>query len=385
MKKIVLLGASGSIGTQTIDVISHHLDEFELVAFSVGYNIENARELIKQFPLVKVISVANENDANELKKEFPYLTIHFGDKGLIELAKLNNYDTFVSAIVGFRGLEPVLEAIKHCKVVALANKESLVTGGTLVKNACKEYGVALYPIDSEHSAIFQCLQGNSMKEIDKIIVTASGGSFRDKTREELVNVTKQEALNHPNWKMGGRITIDSATMCNKAFEVIEAHYLFDIPFDKIDVLIHKESVVHSMVQYRDHSIIAQIGSADMRIPIQYALSYPNRLQMFNDKPFDFTNFPELHFTKPDFKRFPLLEMAYIVGKKGGNLGAIMNGADEEAVSLFLDDKIKFLDIEDFVIEAINTIPFIAEPTLQELIDTDHLSREFVRNKFVEKQ
>lgn len=381
MKKIVLLGASGSIGSQTIDVIVSHPEEFDLVAFSVGHNINKVHEILEKFPMIQHIGVADEKDAIVLKKQYANIEFYFGDKGLCQLANLDGYDTFISAIVGFRGLEPLLEAIKKVKYIALANKESLVAGGPLIKKALNDYNVMLLPIDSEHSAILQCLQGNNISEIDRLIVTASGGSFRDKTRAELTNVTKEQALKHPNWKMGGRITIDSATMANKGFEVIEAHYLFDIPFDKIEVVIHSESVVHSLVQYRDHSVIAQMGSADMKIPIQYALSYPRRLKMYGDKPFNFMDYPELHFQIPDFERFPLLALAYEVGKKGGNLGAIMNGADEEAVSLFLEDKIKFLEIEDYVIQAVRQCRFIENPSLEELIASDLDSREFVRQMY----
>ncbi|MEG0076720.1 1-deoxy-D-xylulose-5-phosphate reductoisomerase [Anaerorhabdus sp.] len=381
MKNIVLLGASGSIGTQTIEVIASHPEEFNLYAFSVGHNIDKVHEILIQFPNIKHICVAKDGDAIALKKQYSNIEFYVGDEGLCQLANLDDYDTFVSAIVGFRGLKPLLEAIKKVKYIALANKESLVAGGPLIKKALNDYNVILLPIDSEHSAILQCLQGNNISEIDRLIVTASGGSFRDKTRAELTNVTKEQALKHPNWKMGGRITIDSATMCNKGFEVIEAHYLFDIPFDKIEVVIHKESVVHSLVQYRDHSVIAQMGSADMKIPIQYALSYPRRLKMYGDKPFSFFDYPELHFQIPDLERFPLLALAYEVGKKGGNLGAIMNGADEEAVSLFLEDKIKFLEIEDYVIQAVKQCPFVENPSLEELIESDRISREFVRHMY----
>lgn len=381
MKKIVLLGASGSIGTQTIEVMLAHPDKFDLVGFSIGHNIDKVHEILKQFPQVNHVAVADKEDAESLKKVYPHCNFHVGDQGLCELANLENYDTFVSAIVGFRGLEPLLQAIKKVKYIALANKESLVAGGPLIKKALNDYSVVLLPIDSEHSAILQCLQGNNISEINRLIVTASGGSFRDKSRDELVGVTKEQALNHPNWKMGGRITIDSATMCNKGFEVIEAHYLFDIPFDKIEVVIHKESVIHSMVQYRDHSIIAQMGSADMKIPIQYALSYPNRLEMHGDKPFNFMDYPELHFQVPDFERFPLLKLAYEVGKRGGNSGAIMNGADEEAVALFLEDKIQFLEIEDYVIAAVEQCLFIENPTLEQLIESDKASREFVKTMY----
>ncbi|MEG0528073.1 1-deoxy-D-xylulose-5-phosphate reductoisomerase [Amedibacillus sp. YH-ame6] len=378
MKRLVLLGASGSIGTQTINVVEHHCDEFKIIAFSIGHNIDMLHELIKRMPHVKHICVADKEDMEQLQNRYQDIEFYFGEEGLKELASLKDYDIFVNAIVGFRGLVPTLTAIEHDKCVALANKESLVAGGVLVKEALKKHQVSLYPIDSEHSAIFQCLQGNAHHEIDKLIVTASGGSFRDMKRSDLKNVSVKAALAHPNWNMGGRITIDSATMMNKGFEVMEAHYLFDIDYDDIDVLIHRESVIHSMVQYRDHAIIAQLGTADMRLPIQYALSYPQRLTMYDATPFNFSDYATLHFEKPDFEFYPLLKLAYHVGRKGGNLGAVMNGADEMAVSLFLQEKIAFLDIEKYVIEAVEQATFIENPTLDDLIESDRNAREYVK-------
>ena len=297
MKKIMLLGASGSIGTQTLDVVKHHSSEFEIIGLSVGYNKEKLIEILDSFSSVRMVCMAKEEDMEEMQKRYPTLHFCFGDAGLKQLAAMDGYDVLVNAVVGFRGLVPTLTAIEHDKMVALANKESLVAGGPLIKRALKEHRVSLYPIDSEHSAIFQCLQGNAMREVDKLIITASGGSFRDRSREELVNVTVREALHHPNWNMGGRITIDSATMMNKGFEVIEAHYLFDMSYDDIEVVIHRESIIHSMVQYRDHAIIAQLGTADMRLPIQYALSYPSRLEMKNAEPFDFQRSFALHLAE----------------------------------------------------------------------------------------
>lgn len=378
MKRLVLLGASGSIGTQTINVVAHHGNEFEIIAISVGHNIASVHAIITSMPSIQHVCVAKHKDMEELSKQYPYLHFCHGDEGLKTLAALPDYDIFVNAVVGFRGLVPTLTAIEHDHCVALANKESLVTGGDLVKKALKEHPVPLYPIDSEHSAIFQCLQGNTHRDVDKLIVTASGGSFRNRSREELKHVTVQEALAHPNWNMGGRITIDSATMMNKGFEVIEAHYLFDMAYDDIDVVIHRESVIHSMVQFRDHAIMAQLGTADMRLPIQYALSYPERLTMYDAKPFDFSDYATLHFEKPDFSFYPLLELAYNAGRKGGNLGAVMNGADEEAVALFLQEKIAFLDIERYVSDAVKHADYIAEPTLEDLIDSDRYAREYVR-------
>lgn len=377
MKRLMLLGATGSIGTQCLNVVKHHADEFTIVGLSAGRNIKELVNILDTWDTIQYVSVANECDYLTLKEQYVNIQFYYGDEGLSSLASISEYDMLVNAVVGFRGLLPLLKAIEAEKEIALANKESLVTGGALVKEALKKHPVKILPIDSEHAAIFQCLQGNQYHEIDKLIITASGGSFRDRTREELRDVSVEEALNHPNWDMGGRITIDSATMMNKGFEVIEAHYLFDIPFDRIDVVIHKESVIHSMVQYRDHAIMAQLGTADMRLPIQYALSYPERLTMYDAQPFDFMKYPELHFQAPDFKRYPLLELAYRVGRKGGNLGAVMNAADEEAVALFLDKKISFLDIETSVLKAVEHITYIEHPNLDEILESDRQSRFYV--------
>ena len=377
-KRILLLGASGSIGTQTIDIIEQHPEQYELVSFGVGKNIDYARKLLTKYP-VSLISVERKEDSEELQKEFPHTRVTYGNAGLVELVTSVNYDLLVNALVGFVGLEPTLKALETKHNVALANKETLVVGGELVNKAALKNGCIITPIDSEHSAIAQCLAGNPYKQIKKLIITASGGSFRKKTREELKDVTVEEALSHPNWTMGAKITIDSATMMNKGFEVIEAHYLFDIPYEKIDVLIHRESAIHSMVQFQDHAIIAQIGTADMRLPIQYALSYPQRLKMYNDEPFDFGKFATLHFEPASMERYPLLKLAFEVGKKGGNLGAIMNAADEEAVRLFLNKKIAFLDIETSVIKAVEGVRFIAEPTLQDIIESDAAARRFVKD------
>lgn len=382
MKRLMLLGASGSIGIQTIDVVKHHSSEFKIIGLSAGHNMKKLAEILNELHDVKYVCVANAADMEDMKQQFPACDFYCGDDGLQALAAMEDYDIFVDAVVGFRGLLPLLTAIEKGKEIALANKESLVAGGPIVKKALSKYNVPLYPIDSEHSAIFQCLRGNDTQEIEKLIITASGGSFRDKSRDELEDVNVKEALAHPNWNMGGRITIDSATMMNKGFEVIEAYYLFNIPFEQIEVIVHRESVIHSMVQYRDHAIIAQLGTADMRLPIQYALSYPNRLPMYDSKAFNFMEYPCLHFEKADEIRYPLLKLAFEVGKKGGNLGAIMNAADEEAVALFLNEKISFLEIEQYIMEAVKTLPYIADPTIEDIIESDRMAREFVANTWI---
>jgi len=376
MKRLVLLGASGSIGLQTVDVVKKNKDKFEIVAFSIGRNIEVCRKLIEEINC-NIVCVSLKEDALMLSKEYPNITFYYGDEGLVKLAKLENYDLLVNALVGFVGLIPTLNAIENKKDVALANKETLVVAGEIVNKALKKNGCMLFPIDSEHSAILQCLLGNNIKQVKKIIITASGGSFRDLSRDELKNVSVKDALNHPNWAMGAKITIDSATMMNKGFEVIEAHYLFDIDYDDIEVVLHKESYVHSMVEYIDGSIMAQIGNADMRIPIMYSLSYPERLKFESD--FSFSQIKSLNFKEMDFERFPLLKLAYDVGRKKGNLPAILNAANEIANKAFRDGLISFLEIEDLVFKAINDMEFIKNPSLEELIDSDIKTRNYVNS------
>lgn len=376
MKQIILLGASGSIGEQTIDVIRAHPEEFELVAFSVRNRLDHAYKILEEFNVLSVC-VKDEQDALKLKQDYPQLDIKFGDEGLQELASLPYGDTLVNALVGFVGLLPTLKAIEHHKDIALANKETLIVGGKFVKAAVKKYGVSLKPIDSEHSAIFQCLQGNDHGSIDKLIITASGGSFRDRNRDQLKGVTVKEALSHPNWSMGAKITIDSATMMNKGFEVIEAHYLFDIDYDRIEVLLHRESIVHSLVQYCDHAVMAQLGTADMRLPIQYALTHPKRLSLKNSEMLDLVKLGSLHFEKADFERYPLLALAFKLGRLEGNACAIMNAANEEAVALFLAGKIEFLEIESYVFKAVESIEFIENATLDDIIKSDAAARAFV--------
>lgn len=376
MKKIILLGCTGSIGTQTVDVVNSHMDKFEIVGLSCGKNIALLEKILKQCNEVKHVCVSKKEDAKLLAQKYTNITFYDGDTGLLQLLDLEA-DIVVNALVGFVGLQPSLKTIETHKILALANKESLVVGGELVKQHLKKYDGTMYPIDSEHSAIFQALQGNKHSEIAKLVITASGGSFRDKTREQLKDVSVQQALAHPNWSMGSRITIDSATMMNKGFEVIEAHYLFDISFQDIDVLMNKESIIHSMVRYVDHSFIAQLGTADMRIPIQYALSYPDRIAMNGEDILDLASVKTLHFDHVSFERYPLLALAYEVGERKGNSGAIINAADEAAIDLFLQEKISFLMIEELIIKAYHTIPFIENPTLLDLLETDKQTRAFV--------
>ena len=376
MKKITVLGVTGSIGMQTVDVVKNHPDKFKIVAMSAGYNIEKVEEILKIID-VKYICVVNEEDADYLRAKYPNKYIYYGTDGLVKIAVLNEVDIVLNAIVGFAGLVPTIEAIKAKKDIALANKETLVVAGHIITKLVKEYDVALLPVDSEHSAIFQSLNGENKKQIKKIILTASGGSFRNKTREELMGVSVAEALNHPNWSMGAKITIDSATLFNKGLEVIEAKWLFDVSYDQIEVLIHPESIIHSMVEFIDTSIIGQLGNPDMRLPIQYALTYPQRDILFGGESLDLTKVATLTFKKPDFKRFKALALAYQAGRDGGSKPCVLNGANEQANELFRRGKIEFLQIEELVEKALNSHRFIKDPTLQQLIEIDAWARNFV--------
>lgn len=375
MKRLCLLGASGSIGTQTLDVIHQHPDRFSLVSFSVGHNIAAARQILAQFP-VPVFCVAEEKDAEVLRQEYPACEILSGDAGLSALASRTDYDVLVNALVGFVGFLPTLRGIESGHDVALANKETLVVGGELIDRALDQYGRKLLPIDSEHSAIFQCLQGNQLKQVRRLIITASGGAFRTRSRAELKEVTVEQALAHPNWKMGAKITVDSATMMNKGFEVMEAHWLFGMPYDQIDVLMHQESVVHSIVEYVDHSFLAQMGCPDMRLPIQYALTWPERLPLQEDETFDLARIGTLHFAAPDLQRYPLLKTAYEAGRAGGILPAVVNGANEVANASFRAGKSSFLMIEETIQAAVQAADRHAVQDPEDLIKADAWARDF---------
>jgi len=378
MKKISLLGATGSIGTQTVDILLNHRDEFSLAAMAVGKNIPLARKIIADLS-PELVSTLNKEDAELLQSEFPHVSFTYGENGLTEVAVYEKADILVNGVMGSVGLQPTLHAIEAKKTIALANKETLVTAGHLVMSAAKRQGVDILPVDSEHSAIFQALQGENQKTIERIILTASGGSFRDRTREELQNVTVEEALNHPNWAMGAKITIDSATMMNKGLEVIEAHWLFDLPYEKIDVLLHKESVIHSMVEFHDSSVIAQLGSPDMRVPIQYALSYPDRIPLFAPQRLNLAKIGKLNFQEMDMERFRCLKLAYEAGKAGGSFPTVLNAANETAVAGFLKGTITFLQIEDLVEQALERHSMIMNPSLSEIEEIDRETRNFVHS------
>lgn len=372
------MGATGSIGTQTLDILREHPSEFKLVAISIGKNLDLARKIIHEFQ-PELVSVQEYQDYNTLKAEFPKIKFTFGEEGLVEAAIYPSIDILVNAVIGSVGLNPTLQAIEAGKTIAIANKETLVTAGHLVMEAAEKNDVALLPVDSEHSAIYQCLQGEKEKNIERLILTASGGSFRDRTRKDLEGVTVREALNHPNWSMGAKITIDSATMMNKGLEVIEAHWLYNMPYEKIDVLLHKESIIHSMVEFHDSSIIAQLGTPDMRVPIQYALSYPERLPLISSQRLDLAKIGQLHFKEMDTNRFRCMHYAYEAGKQGGTMPAVLNAANEVAVAAFLEEKISFLQIEDMIEKALNQHELIKNPDLSIIQEVDKETRLYVNS------
>lgn len=370
MKSIYLLGATGSIGTQTLDILEKYKDLYRLVGVSLGNRNPKLNERIIEDFKPEVVCLRNESDLAYYESKYKNIKFVYGNDGLIKIATHSKKGLLINALMGSVGLEPTIAAIKSKKSVAIANKETLVMAGDLIMKLAKDYKVSILPVDSEHNAIFSCLQGEKIEDVLKITITASGGSFRDKDRDQLMNVTKEEALNHPNWKMGSKITIDSATMMNKGLEVIEAHHLFQLPYHQIKTVLHKESIVHGMVTFKDQSLKAVLGSSDMRMPILYALSYPNHLDL-DIKPLDFDAIGQLTFKPMDFQRYPLLELAYQVGKKGGLYPTVMNAANERAVELFLEGKIGFLDIERRVIEAVETFSENKEnPTIEEILETN---------------
>ncbi len=379
VKGISVLGSTGSIGTQTLDVAREY--KIPVAALSAYSNIEMLEAQLREFE-PDIVCVANEERAKELKiKAADTKTkIVGGSEGLIEAATAVNAETVVTGVVGISGLMPTIAAIKAGKNIALANKETLVTGGHIVMPLAREYGVKILPVDSEHSAIFQSMQGMySEKEIKNIILTASGGMFFGKKREELKNVTPKEAMVNPNWKMGAKVTIDSSTLVNKGLEVIEAKWLFNVSVDNIKVLVHRQSVLHSAVEFTDNAVIAQLGAPDMKLPIQYALTYPERKPMKNNE-LDLLKYGSLTFEEPDTETFYALRLAKEAGRKGGNLPAVFNGADEAAVELFMKEKISYLEISERIEYAMEKAYFIDNPTLEEIFDTDAEARRLVYDK-----
>ncbi len=385
MKKISILGSTGSIGTQTLDVVRANKDKFEVVAISANSSIDLLLEQIKEFR-PKYVAVYNENSAKKLKEMIPSnikIEVLSGMEGLKIISSLNEIDVLLTAIVGMIGLVPTLCAIRNGKDIALANKETLVCAGSLVMSESKKYGVNILPVDSEHSAIFQCLNGEQNKEIEKIILTASGGPFRGKQREELIHITKNEALKHPNWDMGRKISIDSSTLMNKGLEVIEAKWLFGLEPSDIDVVVHPQSIIHSMVQFIDSSVMAQLGCPDMKLPIQYALSYPDRIVSDFDR-LDLTKLMTLTFENPDMDTFPCLKLAYDVLKMGGTYSAVLNSANEVLVNEFLEDKIGFYDIPYYIEKTLENHSSITNPTLEEILEIDRWTREYVLQNIKQK-
>ena len=373
VKCVSILGSTGSIGRQSLDIISR-LPEIRVAALTAGSSVELMAEQCREFkPTLAVM--ATEEAAAALKAALwdMDIRISWGEAGLIEAATMENADCVITAVVGMVGLKPTLAAIRAGKRIGLANKETLVCAGELVMAEAEKHGVEIIPVDSEHSAIFQCLMGNTdRREVRRLILTCSGGPFYNKTPEELKNVTKADALKHPNWKMGAKITIDCATLMNKGLEVIEAMRLYRMPLKKVSVLVHRQSIVHSMVEFVDGAVMAQLGAPDMRLPIQLALTYPERL----DCPVDALDLTT--FVHPDLDRFPCLQLAFDCARKGGTACPAMNGANEEAVAMYLRDEIGFYDIYRLVSAAVDAVPFIQNPTLEEILETDRLAREAVR-------
>ncbi|TDX51893.1 1-deoxy-D-xylulose-5-phosphate reductoisomerase [Orenia marismortui] len=374
MKKITILGSTGSIGKQTLEVIKD-LEEIEVLALTANSSVDLLAEQINVFK-PKYAVLMNASLINELKYKLndKKTKILAGLKGLIEVATLDEIDLVVNAVVGAVGVKPTLEAIRAGKDIALANKETLVTAGSIVMREAKENNVKILPVDSEHNAIFQALQGEDENMVKKIILTASGGPFRTFSKNKLTNVTVKEALNHPNWDMGGKITIDSATLMNKGLEVIEAKWLFDLDYDQVDVVVHPQSIIHSLVEYEDHSILAELGLPDMKIPIQYALTYPRR-KPNNLESLDLAKIGQLTFEEPKYDLFPCLKYAYQAGEIGGTMPAVLNAANEIAVNKFLKNKIKFVDIPKIIKRVMSAHQVVDNPILEDILEADVWARK----------
>jgi 1-deoxy-D-xylulose-5-phosphate reductoisomerase len=373
-KQIAILGSTGSIGKQALEVISEHSDLFEVEVLTANNNSALLIEQAKKYKPNTVV-ITNEDKYKEVDNALFDLGIKVfaGQQSLEEVVEGENIDVVLTALVGYSGLKPTIRAIKAKKNIALANKETLVVAGDLITKLCQEYGVSIYPVDSEHSAIFQCLVGEQYNPIEKIYLTASGGPFRGKLRNDLLDITKAQALKHPNWEMGAKITIDSASMMNKGLEVIEAKWLFDLKAEQIDVVVHPQSIIHSAVQFEDGSIKTQLGIPDMKLPIQYALGFPKRLPNTFER-FNFIDYPNLTFEKPDLETFRNLQLAYSSMEKGGNMPCILNAANEIAVAAFLKDKIGFLNMSDLIVNCMEKITFVSQPTLADYVATDEATR-----------
>lgn len=376
MKNIAVLGSTGSIGTQTLEIVRAN-DDLNVVSLAAGSNIEMLEKQIREFK-PQVVCVYNEKKAEELKIKVSDTDVKIvtGMDGLIETAVIKTADIVLTAVVGMIGIRPTIAAIKAGKDIALANKETLVTAGHIIMPLAKEYGIRILPVDSEHSAIFQSLQGNKKSQLSKILLTASGGPFRNTPKEDLKNVTVKDALKHPNWSMGRKITIDSATMVNKGLEVIEAKWLFDVDIDNIEVVVQPQSLIHSMVEYVDGGIMAQLGTPDMKLPIQYALFYPDR-RTLDGKRVNFFDIANITFFKPDRDKFKGFDLAFRAGKAGGSLPTIYNAANELAVSKFLNEEIRFLDIPELIETAMNNHKVIDNPSLEQILESEKEAYESV--------
>ena len=374
-KKISILGSTGSIGTQALEVISELSSDFEVISLCAGNNIELLTEQIKRFN-PKLVSVKSEENAKELNKRFPQIKFLFGDEGLCEAAGNSENDMVLIALSGKAGLKPTLRAIESKKDIALANKETLVMAGDIVMKKAKENGVKILPVDSEHSAIFQCLDGKN--NIKNLIITSSGGPFRTWTKEEMKSADLSQALKHPRWNMGRKITVDSATLMNKGLEVIEAHHLFNVSYDDIKVVVHPQSYLHSAVEYWDGSIIGQMGIPSMHIPIQYALTYPKRVKGIETGSFDFIKAQKLEFYEPDLEKFPCLKLAFEAGRNGTTV--CLNASNEEAVYAFLNGEIKFLDIYTIVKQCMDEYKIIQNPSIEQILEDDERVRKLAKQK-----
>ena len=379
MKKITVLGSTGSIGTQTLDVVDRQSDKFKVCGLAANRNVKLLSDQIRKYKPQKA-AIFDESLYSDLKESVKDCSTEIlcGSDGVREVAAHTGADIALSAIVGIAGLLPTLDAIDNGIDIALANKETLVTAGSLVTDRIKEKNVKLLPVDSEHSAIFQCLNGEKHKNIKKIILTASGGPFFGKSTDELKIVTVKDALNHPNWSMGSKITIDSATLMNKGLEFIEAKWLFDVDINQIDIVVHRQSIIHSMVEFSDGSVMAQMGKPDMRTPISVALNYPDR-ELLQKEPLDFSTLSALTFDKPDYETFKCLSLAINAVKQGGTMPAFLNGANEAAVDLFLNGKISFLDIADLIEQAMSGYNNVIEYNLNDILDADKKAREAIFN------
>lgn len=372
MKNISILGSTGSIGTQSLEVIQKYPDTFKVVGLTANSNITLLKKQITKFK-PKAVALMDEKSANQLQKVVK-IKVYSGLEGVIKVACLKETDTVINSVVGSIGVVPTMAAIKAKKNIALANKETLVTAGDIVMKAVKKNKVILMPIDSEHSAIFQCLNGENIKKVRRIIITASGGPFKNHTKKQMEKIQLKDALKHPTWTMGAKITIDSATLMNKGFEVIEAHHLYDMPYEKIDVVVHPQSIIHSLVEFEDRSVMAQLGNPNMKIPIQYALSYPERYPT-DIKILDLADISNLTFFKPNLELFPCLKYAFYAGKIGGTLPAVVNAANEIAVSYFLQNKIKYLDIAKTINTMMKKHKVIKNPTLEQILNVDKNIKE----------